>query len=220
MPLRPRLLLSLLIAVGLAATAAYLLVDRPLTETVTAWPAPVLEVFEVVTELGHSTKYIVASAVVALLFHFAWRRARTRDAALLILGAIVLPGLLVNLLKVLIGRARPHRWLQKGEWGFDPFTVDYDYSSMPSGHSSTIFGLAVALSIVFPRWRALWFTIALVVGFSRIVVEAHYLSDVIAGATLGSLIALAWAWRLRRWGLDPRPASARRSESPATGARG
>jgi membrane-associated phospholipid phosphatase len=51
--------------------------------------------------------------------------------------------------------------------------------------------LAIALSVIYPRgWPAYW-ALAILVMASRIVIDAHYFSDVIAGAYIG--LATAWA---------------------------
>ena len=58
---------------------------------------------------------------------------------------------------------------------------------MPSGHTTTAFALAFSLSTLYSRLRPLWFAYALVLATSRVMVDAHYLSDVVAGAMLGFL---------------------------------
>ncbi|MFM8001889.1 MAG: phosphatase PAP2 family protein, partial [Actinomycetota bacterium] len=60
-------------------------------------------------------------------------------------------------------------------------------SSFPSGHASSAFFAAVVLS----RWSspqavALWFSLAVVVALSRVVVRIHHASDIFAGAIIGT----------------------------------
>ena len=50
-------------------------------------------------------------------------------------------------------------------------------------------GLAVMLSSLFPRGRVLFSVMAILVGMQRIVVSAHFPSDVFAGAAVGWLVA-------------------------------
>ena len=64
-------------------------------------------------------------------------------------------------------------------------------ASFPSGHASGAFAAAVALGLLVPRARVPALVVAALVAFSRIWLGVHYLSDVIAGALLGSAIALA-----------------------------
>ena len=57
--------------------------------------------------------------------------------------------------------------------------------SFPSGHTASSFASAWVLSTVWPRRAPVFFGLALMVGFSRIYVGAHYPGDVVSGAVCG-----------------------------------
>ena len=63
-------------------------------------------------------------------------------------------------------------------------------SSMPSGHATTAFAAAVAVGLVHPRLRWPLLVLAALVAVSRVWLGVHYLTDVIAGAALGTSVAL------------------------------
>jgi undecaprenyl-diphosphatase len=97
-------------------------------------------------------------------------------------------GLLTNVIKVLTDRARP---LHVSEW------VNVSGGSFPSGHASgavAFYGvLGYLLACQVPdRWRFCvplgCGTVALTVASTRVILRAHWLSDVVAGVVLG----LAW----------------------------
>jgi undecaprenyl-diphosphatase len=64
-------------------------------------------------------------------------------------------------------------------------------ASFPSGHAATSFAAATMLLFAFPRLAPLLYVLAAAVAFSRVYVGVHYPLDVIGGAALGALIAIA-----------------------------
>jgi undecaprenyl-diphosphatase len=76
-----------------------------------------------------------------------------------------------------------------------PFRWQPEYASMPSGHSATAASVAIAIGAIWPRARGILWLYALIIMFSRVVVNAHHPSDVIAGA----LVGVVGAELTRRW---------------------
>jgi membrane-associated phospholipid phosphatase len=109
-------------------------------------------------------------------------------------------GISTNILKLFFGRWRPSGFFNDGEYGFTFFApVEYVLASFPSGHSSSIMAIMTALAVLLPRYKAVFFPAAAVIASFRVIVGAHYPSDVIAGIALGYLSA-HWLryWLVRR----------------------
>jgi undecaprenyl-diphosphatase len=141
-------------------------------------------VFSAITQLGNSVPIIVISVVALAVL--AWRR-RFADM-LFLLAAVLGAHLITTWVKLLVARHRPVL--------DDPLAIGTGFS-FPSGHalvSTALYG-AIALLIAAPlepraRRFVLAAAVALVglIGFSRLYLGVHYLSDVLAGFAIG----LAW----------------------------
>jgi len=68
-------------------------------------------------------------------------------------------------------------------------TVDLT-ESFPSGHSANSVYMAVTYSFLFPELAVLAYGLAVTICLSRVYLGAHYPSDVVAGASLGAVIAI------------------------------
>jgi membrane-associated phospholipid phosphatase len=108
--------------------------------------------------------------------------------------AIALPSLFDTIIKRLIGRARPFV-SPHDPFVYVPFIWRPEYASMPSGHATTVAAAAIAFGSLWPRLRAVMWLYALIIMFTRVMIDVHHPSDVIAGA----LIGLVGALLVRRW---------------------
>lgn len=156
---------------------------------------------EFVQQFGAITSCVLLAGVVALLD--APRRRVLPRAVVALAGTAA--GVWV--LKCLIGRPRPRleepslllgpwqtfTWTRGSEqltshaWEF--WKGPSDLWSMPSSHTSAACALACVLARLYPRLIPLMVLLAALVGTARVVLGAHYPSDVIVGATLGVCIA-------------------------------
>ena len=92
-------------------------------------------------------------------------------------------------LKLVIGRMRPIFYDALNLTGFFPFTNDWAFHSMPSGHAIASFAGLVTISLIVPRVKWFTWTLAIVIGLSRLCVGVHWASDVILGAFIGMIAA-------------------------------
>jgi membrane-associated phospholipid phosphatase len=209
-PLRPLGILTIdlhriaVIAIGMlvAVIATMAWIDARAMAWQDRIPPGMVWLFEEITDFGRSGWVLVPSAVLMLLIAAVNSPALGRVTNLVLTAVIVrlgfiflavgLPGLLVTVIKRLIGRVRPS---DLGPFAYYPLSWKATYASLPSGHTTTAFAALVAIGLVWPRARPVLWVYALVIGLSRVVVSAHYPSDVIAGAACGVLGALL----VRQW---------------------
>lgn len=119
-------------------------------------------------------------------------------------GALVLSaalgGGLAELIKLIVRRQRPGA--ESAEYLFRPYDVDLWSTGglgLVSSHAGVAFGAAALLARAFPGGRVVWYTLAAGCAMTRVMAGAHYLSDVVAAAVLGWLVAeFVWRWAAAR----------------------
>jgi len=120
------------------------------------------------------------------LFLFAGpSNRRLRDAGKSLLIGLISSGAAVQIVKHLLGRARPSVTY---DTVFIGPSVKYAYDSFPSGHTAAGFCVAFILSEYFPKYRIAFYLFAVIVGLYRIDGLSHFPSDVLAGALLGIIV--------------------------------
>lgn len=129
--------------------------------------------FNSITYLGHP---VVDLVIVGGLALFGEDEVAYKSA-----NAVVYSGILTQAIKLVVGRPRPYVENQSVK----PFSWDDDYWSFPSGHTASAFALARVLAEEYPDYKGLFYGGALLVGLSRIYLDKHHASDVVAGAAIG-----------------------------------
>jgi len=158
--------------------------DHKLMRKVNHWPAPKWIRFWAIaaTRGGDGWLWYLAGLAV-WLFGGDKRLAAIATAGL----AAFLGVCCFILLKNVSGRKRPcaiepHCWAE---------LLPPDQFSFPSGHTITAFAVAVTFSSFYPGASVLFLFCAVSVAISRILLGMHFLSDVVAGAMIGTGLALA-----------------------------
>ncbi|MBI4536462.1 MAG: phosphatase PAP2 family protein [candidate division NC10 bacterium] len=160
---------------------------------------------QAITHLGLG--WVDIGLFVALLTAGWWRRwPEGRRIGLYGALAVSGAGLLDQLLKQFSCRARPNAAEAGLFFAKFPCVFDgYAYSSFPSGHATTAFAAAAFLALWRPRLAIPAFLLAALVALSRVYLGAHFPSDVLAGALLGTSAAMAgWRWVERKGGGEQR----------------
>ncbi len=195
-----------LVPTALVVTALIIWVDQPLAAYMAQHSeTPLVATFRIITFLANGTIwYSLALFSIA----FAWNKARHDEspgaqmqmrrvvrAWLFMIVSMAISGLLVNALKIAIGRARPKLFLYENVVGLAPFARTLEDCSFPSGHSQSIWAAMLALAWILPYGRNAFIAVAVIVAASRVIIGTHYASDVVAGAYLAFAVGLL----VRRW---------------------
>ena len=148
-------------------------------------PASLNGLFEAATLTGSASVIVPLSIAIVVALLLAGRHFE----ALLLSVSVVGGGIVVYVLKAVVGRERPALWETAWYWG----------SSFPSGHTLVVAAFAAAAAIgasrIWPKSRTFAIVVAcawiVLVGLSRLVLGVHWPTDVLAAACIGACLPLA-----------------------------
>ena len=151
-------------------------------------------VFWVITTVGNTVSMFLLSAVVVVVL----LRVRRKSDAVVVAGSMLTGWGLMNALKFAFARERPPT---------PERLVDIASHSFPSGHAMMSMVLATVAIAVMLRSPDPWLhrpvlltlpvVAALLIGFSRIYLGAHWTTDVLAGWVFGALWGLGWIYAVK-----------------------
>ena len=191
-----RSLLFILICVVLIFIS-YFYVDRQLVWFLVAHHSHRLVLLKV---FANDIVYVLSFGVFLYYIYYFFILSMNRVTALnknilLSCNAVVIALFLKDFLKYVFGRYWAATYVCKNPslvnnhaYGFNWFKTGTAYASFPSGHTSFIFAFSACMWFLFPKLRWLWVLLASLVVIGQLGMYYHFVSDVIAGAMLGSLV--------------------------------
>ena len=135
--------------------------------------------------MGHGTPLITAGALLYLAGRY-WRHEKIRLIGLRLFWGFICSGAALQVIKHLLGRARPRI---TDQLLFIGPSIRGSYDSFPSGHAALAACLAYTLSSYFPGYRILFWAYALFVMIGRVDSASHFTADVLGGALVGIIVA-------------------------------
>jgi undecaprenyl-diphosphatase len=202
------LLDQVVIAVSLLAFG-FLLVDPFMLERARELPPEVKKFFATITNIGRSNWMLIPTGMAIALAlrrrHAGFRNSAAYGLIASTIGFVFVSvggaGLIANVAKNIIGRARPKLFETMGPLEFKLFAFSPDYASFPSGHATNIFAFATVIAMLWPRGRVLLYAVAVWIAASRVLIGQHYFTDVVAGVILGTVFPYVVRERFaaRRW---------------------
>ena len=177
------------LAVLAFCTLGYLYLDIPIA-TLFQKTQPIPAVFEFITVFGSSTWYLVFFVALFIFFRYFAKIEERANLFLYLFWSVAGSGLIADVLKFIVGRARPKLYFDEQIYGAKLLGLYTLYFSFPSGHAATAFSLATSIAFFKPKFTVFLYSLAALIAFSRIAITAHYMSDVVAGAYIGVAFAL------------------------------
>ena len=194
------------VAVTIAAiVASMFFLDAAASNWARHLPQWVTDPAEEITNFGLSGRFLYPLGFIVLILAALvgpWLPRMTQGVLDVVMArcgflfiAIGLPSLFDTIVKRLIGRARPYVGPRDNPFFYKPLSWSPEYASMPSGHATTAAAAAIAIGAIWPRGRAVMWAYALIIMFTRVAINVHHPSDVVAGGLVGVIGALM----VRRW---------------------
>lgn len=194
---QPRQLLLLAAVLSLLTLLSIFAIDAPVARMIS--PAATRGFFDpAVTAIEYAfgfplSKWLTGFVLLVVAAALFFVRRHRPLAWLLVFAGLsqLLARLVAGVLKNVFERTRPYeglpdRWFTDGG------------SSFPSGHAAHFWGLFFGLSIVFPRLRIPLLVLAVFVSISRVMVNDHFVSDVVGSAAIAALVTAGLAAAFRR----------------------
>ena len=160
--------------------------DVPMRDKTQAHQTQALDdMTRIVEPFGEAYSFAVIGAygIAGFLFHAPEAKEIFFDS---VMASIIASGIITPTLKFVIGRDRPSQSVSSTD--FHPFQGSDN--SFPSGHATQAFAVA---SVISAHSDEVWvsvaaYTVAGLVGFARVYHNAHWTSDVTAGAAIGTFV--------------------------------
>ena len=150
--------------------------------------------FETLTHFGDSLYFFVPTILVWAVIKIIQNKNKIiltiSDISLFIFFNILFSGIVVQIFKHIVGRPRPSLFHSNNLSTIDFFNFDSRWHSFPSGHTATIFAFIFCLIFLFPKIKNILITIAIVIASTRVIVGAHYVSDIIGGALVAYITSI------------------------------
>jgi membrane-associated phospholipid phosphatase len=145
---------------------------------------------EKLTHLGEAQYFLIPLGA-GVLAGIITRQKKLRTFFIYAFLSVALSGLLVDLIKLIIGRHRPEMAANFNPFLFKPFFgFKYAWASMPSGHSATAAAAAAVFLFIKSKFKYFIFLPAIAIASTRVILAVHFLSDAIAGFIIGCVVSL------------------------------
>ncbi len=180
---------SVLFIAAVLCTLSYFFIDIPLAKYFEHISPLFKKGSTIVTDMIDPAYHYLLWPTLFCIFRFIWKKDLLAQRCFLFVISIPFSNVVVETIKALLGRPRPELFFSLDLYGFTFFSLANVYQSFPSGHACTAGAICGAFGCFYPRAALPLIALAFLLAFSRVALNYHFLSDIIAGTIIGILIS-------------------------------
>lgn len=172
-------------SIGLSGLA--MLVDEDVKEFSQSHKTEFLNTIFKIDDYYHSE--LMAASIVALYtYALIDKNNKVRNLSLRLAEATVYGSLINMSIKFVGGRSRP--FYTESAFDFNPFKMNFEQTSFPSGHSTLAFAYSSVMAKEYNNffWKFGWYSIAVMTAYARVYNNEHWFSDIIFGSAIGLFV--------------------------------
>jgi len=189
----PALLISyyrpILLGLVIFITISYFFFDRPIAYYFHGNVSSFEGLAEFVSDVMNPFTLLIAIPILYFLNRSFWKKDKLTEPLKLLVFALPFSFLITKIFKFILGRYRPKSLFSEGLYGFHFIGSSSSEFSFPSGHACMIGAIMGVIALYRPKYTLHLIAVGIVLSFSRVVEGDHFLSDVVAGVILGSLVS-------------------------------
>lgn len=168
---------------------SYLYVDRSVSEWMLAAPYLLVSICKAINMLIAPELCIFALPLLFYIFRAWLKKESLANLFLLMAISVNASQAVICPIKMFFGRYRPDLWLTQHLYGFGFWAHTDNEMSFPSGHAVAIASILFSVACVYPKKFYHLLTLTFILSFSRVVVEKHYISDILASLLIAFLVS-------------------------------
>ncbi len=150
--------------------------------------------FDTLTHFGDSLYFFIPTILIWIVIKIIKNKNEILNTigeiSLFIFLNILLSGIVTQILKHIIGRPRPILFNGFEQKSLSIINFDSKWHSFPSGHTATIFAFIFCMVLLFPKIKNILITVAVIIASTRVIVGAHFISDIFGGALVAYLSSI------------------------------
>lgn len=183
---------------AICIVASYFFIDKSFALYISSFKSDWIDILFLINNLMNPFFTLLLFPFLFFFTRFIRKKERKSRKLWYLSFATALPIFLTSFLAIIIGRSNPNWLILHNEMIFRLFQWNPSFHSFPSATSCNIGALGAALCYLYPKQSLKIFPLTILIGFIPALLALCFLSDALAGISIGMLLARAIFKIMRR----------------------